>query len=141
MTNQIVSNEDFVITLFVIIDDLLKIINRFFLKTSNKAKKGRKITFSDSEIIVLIMLRWKSSVTSWKSFYYEIYPYYYVCFQKNVAYKNFIALVHRVLPLFLKVINLLNFLATGKSKELFFIDSTPIEVCKIKRASVIKFVD
>lgn len=143
MTNQIIQHSDFVIKLFVIIDDLLKLINRFQLETDKNSNKGRKPTFTDSEIIVIILLRWKSTSISWKSFYYEVFPYYYPLFKKHVKYQNFIESIHRVSPLFPKIISLLNFLAIGKSKSLFYLDSTPIEVCNIKRASsnkVCKFI-
>ena len=134
MTNQIIQNKNFVIQLFVIVDDLLKLINRFSLISANN-KVGRKSTFSDAEIIVLILLRWKTSSTSWKSFCHEIYPYYYPLLKKQVKYQNFIESVHRVSFLLPKIMQFLNFLAIGESKSLFYIDSAPIEVCRIKRAS------
>ena len=134
MTNQIIQNNNFVINLFVIVDDLLKLVNRFSLIPA-KNMAGRKPTFSDSELIVLILLRWKTTSTSWKSFYLEIYPYYQPLFKKHVDYKNFIESVGRVSVLLPKIMQLLNFLAIGKSKQLFYIDSAPIEVCRIKRAS------
>lgn len=133
MTNQIIQNNDFVIQLFVIVDDILKLINKFSIEDNFK-KPGPKPIFSDSEIIVLILLKWKSTCSNWKSFYYEVYPYYYPIFKKQVTYKNFITSIHRVLSLCIKIISILNFLAIGKSSSLFYLDSTSIEVCHIKRA-------
>jgi len=137
MTNQIIQNDHFVIRLFVIVDDLLKLINNFSL-ASGKKQAGRTAVFSDAEVLVLIFLRWKTSSISWKSFYREIYPYYYPLFRKQVKYKNFIMSVHRVSVLLPKIMQLLNFLAIGESKSLFYLDSAPAEVCHIKRASANK---
>jgi hypothetical protein len=134
MTKQILQNDDFIVTLFVIVDELLKILNTKRLNDT-VSKRGRKRTFSESEIIVLILLRWKTSSTSWKSFYYEILPYYSPYFTKHISYQNFISSIHRTMPLCLQILPLLNFLAIGKSKELFYIDSCPIEVCHVKRIS------
>jgi hypothetical protein len=133
MTNQMIQNSDFVTRLFVIVDDLLKIFNRYVLL--GKKGAGRNSTFSDSEIIVLILLRWKTSCTSWKSFYHEVFPYYYPYFRKQIKYQNFIASVHRIIPVCLHIISFLNFLTISKSNELFYLDSCPIPVCHIKRAS------
>lgn len=128
-----IQNNDFVIHLFVIVDELIKILNSRMLL--GKKFVGRNAVFSDSEIIVLIILRWKTACTSWKSFYHEVFPLYYPYFQKHTTYQNFIVSIHRIMPLCLQIIPLLNFLALGKSKGLFYLDSCPIEVCHIKRAS------
>ena len=67
MTNrQIISGEDFVIQLYCVIDDLLKIVRKNQLPGK---KRGRKGKLSESEAIVIACLRWKSKATSWKSFY------------------------------------------------------------------------
>lgn len=132
MTKQMVQNDDFVVSLFVIVDELIKILNRNALYGN---KRGRKSVFSDSEVVVLIILRWKASCMSWKSFYYEVFPYYYPYFQKHVSYQNFIASIHRTMPLCMSAMSVLNMLALGRSKELFYIDSCPIEVCHVKRIS------
>ena len=43
--------------------------------------------------------------------------------------------MHRIAPIALGLINLLQCIATRNSKGLFFVDSCPIEVCHIKRAN------
>ena len=133
MTRQVTQKEDFVLYLFVIVDELIKILNRNRLIGEKKA--GRKPVFSESEMIVIITLRWKSGCLSWKSFYYEVFHWYYPYFQKRIAYQNFIEAIHKTMPLYLQIMPLLNFLALGQSKEMFYLDSCPIEVCHIKRAS------
>lgn len=132
MTNQTIQNNDFIVRLFVMVDDLIKILKRHEL--CGKEKVGRKAVFSDSEIIVLILLRWKTTCLSWKSFYREVFPYYHPYFRKQIRYQNFIESVHRAMPLCVRIISLLNFLAIGQSKELFYLDSCPIPACHIKRA-------
>jgi len=73
MTNQIIQNEDFIVTLYVIIDDFYKNLNKNML-LNNEKKPGRKPVFDDVEMIVLIFLRWKTTCISWKSFYTKIFP-------------------------------------------------------------------
>lgn len=133
MTRQMIQNNDFVVQLFVIVDELLKIFNSQILP--GKKRAGRSSLFSDSEIIVLTILRWKTACTSWKNFYHEVFPLYYPYFQKHVSYQNFIESIHKVMPLCLQIIPILNFFALGRSKMMFYLDSCPVEVCYIKRAS------
>jgi len=134
MTNQIIQNDDFIVTLYVIIDDFYKNLNKNML-LDNKKKPVRTPVFDDVEMIVLIFLRWKTTCISWKSFYTEIFPYYHKYFKKQITYKNFIKSIHRTMPIILHLIPMLNFVAYGKSKKKFYIDSCPITVCHIKRAS------
>lgn len=58
MTNQIIQNDDFIVTLYVIIDDFYENFNEYLI-VNNKKKPGRKPIFDDTEMIVLILLRWK----------------------------------------------------------------------------------
>ena len=115
MTNQIIQNDDFIVTLYVIIDDFYKNLNKHMI---TKKKAGRKPVFSDVEMIVLILLRWKTTCISWKSFYTEIFPYYRQYFQKQITYKNFIKSIHRTMPIVLQLIPMLNFVASGNSKKI-----------------------
>ena len=50
-------------------------------------------------------------------------------------YKNFIESINRISPLAVQLIMLLQVITSKNSNSLFFVDSCPIEVCHIKRAS------
>ncbi|HAS41437.1 MAG TPA: hypothetical protein DCS93_13210 [Microscillaceae bacterium] len=59
MTRTIVSNENFIIKLFCIIDDLLKVVEKLQIQ-SQVNKGGANSKLSNSEAVVLTGLRFKS---------------------------------------------------------------------------------
>ena len=131
--NKIARGKDFVIQLYCIVDDLLKIIRTNQL---SRKRRGRKGKFTESEAIVIACLRWKSKSSSWKAFYLETFPRYHSYFEEIPNYKNFLETMHRVSPLALQLFQLLMFISRNHEgkEETHFIDSCLLEVCHVKRA-------
>jgi IS5 family transposase len=134
MTTAIIHNDDFVTRLYTIIDDFLKVSRKIKL-AEGKNKGGAPEKLNEAEAITLCCLRWKSRTTSWKAFYYEVLPQYCKYFKKIPCYKNFVQYMHRIAGRALEILLLLQMIVAGKSDGVFFVDSCPIEVCHIKRAS------
>lgn len=130
MTTSIVSHADFVINLFCIVDDLKRMVDRHLIGK----KDGRKTVLTDSECITVAILRWKVGSTSWKAFYREVLPFYRPYFPHLPEYANFIEHIHRVTPLINRILPLLlQFARSEGEHHIYFIDSTPLPVCNVKR--------
>jgi hypothetical protein len=130
--------------LFVFVDDFCNTAKQFLNKPSLgndiKIKKPTRVPeMSDSEIMTVVLLYYKSPCKNFK-YYYKSYAQLYKSeFPKLVSYERFVQIKSRILQYLSMLIDWLmhNTKLTGVS----FVDSTPIKVChnkRIKRNKVFK---
>ena len=95
--------------------------------TKHRNRRGK---LSASEIMTIIVMFQMSGFRTFKKYYEHLEKHYRKAFPDLISYNRFLELQPRVLVL------LCGFLGTkkGKSTGIAFIDSTPIQVCKPKRA-------
>jgi hypothetical protein len=122
--------EAFLITIFVIIDDLCNAICPQYLKS----KKGTKPTFSDSEVITFAIAQSCYAYASENKFYKffnnnfkHLFPNLVDRTQINRRIKNLQFVIEWIRNQFLKMLGL-----TGSEDRV--VDSTPIQVMHFKRA-------
>lgn len=126
---------DKIIEIFVKVDDFCKEFETEIaghqLDTGNHKVRNRKASFSDSEIITILITFHSGHFTNLKHFYLcFICAHYKAYFPGLVSYNRFVELQQRVavpMMLFLKT-NCL-----GRSRGINFIDSTHIKVCHNRR--------
>lgn len=123
----------FLTEIFCVIDDFCKSFDakyqHFFLHSPNK-KRQKACSVSLSEIMTIVVIFHMSGYRTFKDFYLlcicrELNPY----FPKVLSYSRFVQVMeHALMPLavFLSGIK-------GKETGLYYVDSTSIEVCHIKR--------
>lgn len=119
--------------LYCEIDDYVKsqISQGNIKKLGMNGKRNRAWKLSVSEVMTIIVAFQMSGYRTFKGFYEHMLQYHKGEFPDLVSYNRFLELQPRVLVL------LCGFLSTkkGKATGISFIDSTPIQVCKPKRAS------
>ena len=97
---------------------------------NNLKKRNRQSRLSESEIITILILFHSSKYTDFKAFYtLSILGHLKLYFPNAVSYNRFVELKRSV------VIPMLFLLHSMKRKNagIYFIDSTPLKVCHIKR--------
>lgn len=105
---------------------------------TQQRKRYRKTTMSDSEVMTIMILFHQSHYRNFKHFYLD-----HVCvhmkdsFPNTVSYNRFIELQKSMLVPLCFMMHLLQ----GEKTGIYFIDSTPIKVCHIKREKQHKVFD
>lgn len=121
--------------LFCKVDDFFKKYKNSFSKEIHGASKGvysRAFRMSSSEILTICIFYHQSGYRHFKAFYLnEILKNLRSYFPKAVSYNRFVELKSKSLKLFACFFQSL----LGKCTGISFIDSTPLQVCKPKRAS------
>lgn len=120
-------------TIFCFVDDFCKEFIPFYKsKLLSQKQRDRQNTMSLSEVLTILILFHQSDYRTFKKFYLLK-----ICidmkkeFPKTVSYNRFVELQKSaLLPLCY-----LSQLFKGEKKGIYFVDSTPIEVCHIKRAN------
>ena len=120
-------------TIFCFIDDFCKEFVPFYKgKLLPKRRRTRQSIMSLSEVLTILIMFHQSHYRDFKSFYL-----FYICkhmkkeFPNTVSYNRFVELQKSVLlPLCY-----LSQMFKGEKTGIYFVDSTPIEVCHIKRAN------
>lgn len=108
----------------------------YFLAGNSKAKRKKPCSISISEIMTIVILFHMSGYRNFKDFYLlcvlkDLKPY----FPKAVSYSRFVQLMeHALMPLSVFFCGL-----KGKETGIYYVDSTTIEVCHIKREKDIKY--
>jgi hypothetical protein len=123
----------FLTEIFCAIDDFCKSFDtkyqHFFLNSPNK-KRQKACSISLSEIMAIVILFHMSNYRTFKHFYLLcVCRELKSCFPKALSYPRFVQVMERALmPLtvFLRGIK-------GKETGVYYVDSTSIEVCHIKR--------
>lgn len=124
-------NSNILVEIFCIVDDFCKLYEADIEKNllCNGQKKTRTPELSMSEMVTIVIMY---SLSPCKNFKF----YYLTCvkkedFCKKISYQRFIALMPRTLLILTYLVKSL----FGKSTGKYFIDSTAIAVCNIRRKS------
>lgn len=118
------------IALFCLVDDLYKMM----IKNDSKFKKStRQSSLSIPEIITIILLFYQSNYKHFKRFYIEYIMKSHINDFKLLSYSRFIQLKSRILPYLIQILYFL--MSKSQHTDLYYIDSTKIEVCKNDRIS------
>lgn len=102
----------------------------YFLASNSNAKRKKPCSISVSEIMTIVILFHMSGYRNFKDFYLlcvlkDLKPY----FPKAVSYSRFVQLMeHTLMPLSVFFSGL-----KGRETGIYYVDSTTIEVCHIKR--------
>ncbi|MDX1940002.1 MAG: IS982 family transposase [Saprospiraceae bacterium] len=109
-----------------------------YLLPSSKSRKGPLCCLSDSEIMTILILFQSSQWRNFKNYYtYFLATFHKTAFPKLPSYNRFIEIMHRVifhLVLFSQIYS-------GKRTGIYYIDSTCLPVCHLKRSARHKTFD
>lgn len=141
---MILTFEDLIVNIFVKIDDFHKIITlsmskssmneQCFIENNNtidkkRTYKPRKDRLSESEIITILILYQLSQYKNLKKFYGDYNEILKIYFPRLPSYSRFILLekkVYGLIPLFIHHL-------FGEETGIYYIDSTPLAVCRNQR--------
>lgn len=118
--------------LFYILDEFsskfdTEIEKRHLLSNTGKARRIRKASLSDSEIMTILLLFHFGTFRNFKHYYlHYIKEHLRAEFPNAVSYNRFVELESRV---FFKLVFFLNLRAFGRCSGISFVDSTMIPVC------------
>lgn len=122
-----------IIKLFIEIDDFCKIFiplwNKYLISNKYKKYKTRIDVLSESEIITICLLYHISGYKDFKRFYEQLSSYLKLYFPNIPSYCRFLILERRTIFLLLVFIQK----HFGKETQIYYIDSTPLSVCKNQR--------
>ena len=124
--------KDKITEIFYIIDEFSSIFDaeiekRDLLSTTGKARRMRKASLSDSEIMTILLLFHFGTFRNFKHYYlFFIKGTMKSYFPKAVSYNRFVELESRV---FFQLMFFLNLGAFGRCTGITFVDSTMIPVC------------
>jgi hypothetical protein len=126
------------VTLFVMIDDLLKAFHAHFgtkLKLPGKASRGRRSGLNVSEWITLGIFRYALQIKDIKHFWRHVYSHYRQDFPGLPNYQNFVAGINRTAPYVILLLQWLLYQNRQQTKDPFFVDATSLKVCENWRIS------
>lgn len=130
------------VTIFCEIDDFCKEldenISQPLLSAPTKGERGPKCCISISEIMMIQILFQMSGYRNFKTFYTGfLQRYWHVYFPTSPSYNRFVELINRALfPLII-----FTQLKSGKKTSIYYIDSSCLPVCHIKRSKRHKTFD
>lgn len=127
--------EDKITQIFVEVDDFVKDLDHFALKKQllgdAVARRNRKCKLTLSEMMTIYIGFHISSHTNFKKYYTDFIAVHYLhLFPDLVTYERFNQLQSR---LFMPMLMYFKNRCQGKCTGISFIDSTPLQVCHIKR--------
>ena len=120
--------------IFCQVDDFCKELNRYAMGKflpSPTTRRGPECCLSDSEIMTILILFQSSCWRNFKNFYlYFLCTYYKTAFPNLPSYNRFIEIMSRV------IFHLILFsqMHAGKRTGIYYIDSTCLPVCHLKRS-------
>lgn len=120
--------------IFCEIDDFCKELNRYTegkFFPAQSSKRGPVCCLSDSEIMTILILFQSSRWRDFKNYYNNfLSTFYKTAFPKLPSYNRFIEIMKRV------IFHLILFaqIRSGKRSGIYYIDSTCLPVCHIKRS-------
>lgn len=130
------------IAIFCEIDDFCNTLDtytgHYMLTSPMKAKRGPACNLAISEVMTILIMFQNSRVRDFKNFYMGVLcGYYKGYFPKLPCYQRFVNLMQRaIFPL-----SIFTQLRAGKQTGIYYIDSTCLPVCHIKRSSRHKTFD
>jgi len=126
--------EDIITQIFVRVDDFCKIFEEemkiYLVKNKQSKKRNRSSRLSTSEIMSIIIFFHIAKYRTFKDYYTKFVKNSLIEYFPNlVSYNRFVELMQQVLT------HLYFFIKSNKGEktEIYYIDSTSIEVCHIKR--------
>lgn len=128
--------------IFCELDDFCKTLDThtrdYMLTGPMKGKRGPSCGLAISEVMTILMMFQSSRVRDFKNFYSGLLCRYYKdCFPQLPCYAHFIRLMQRaIFPLCI-----FTQLRAGRATGIYYIDSTCLPVCHIKRSSRHKTFD
>jgi hypothetical protein len=126
------------VTLYVMIDDLLKAFGKQCgqqPRLPGKASRGRSSGLTTSEWITLGIFRYALQIKDVKHFWRHIYSHYHKDFPGLPNYQNFVAGINRTTPYVILLLQWLLHMNRQKTKDPFFVDATSLKVCENWRIS------
>jgi hypothetical protein len=122
-------------SIFCLIDDFCKQfsyqLQKYSINSSKKLRKRRSDCLSESEIITILIWFNLSGDKCFKHFYLTSHDHLKIFFTKIPSYERFVLLQKKV---FVFINAFMQFLTSHSQKTgIYYIDSTPIEVCKNQR--------
>jgi len=120
--------------IFCEVDDFCKELNRYTMGKflpSPTTRRGPACSLSDSEIMMILILFQSSRFRDFKNYYnHFLSTYYKNAFPNLPSYNRFIEIMNRV------IFHLILFaqINSGKRTGIYYIDSTCLPVCHIKRS-------
>ena len=127
------------VMIFCFVDDFIKIAlgNIYYAlkRPDNNTPPLKKHNLSIAELATLAIFRFFTGHRDWKSFYCHIQTYHSKDFPRLPEYANFVIAMNALAPFALLL--LAGFMQVFRNNtqvyDLKFVDSTKLEVCKIKR--------
>ena len=122
---------DMLLQTYVNVDDFMKNFEPWWnqkLIEDGKKRRNRKMRLNLSEIATIYICFAYSKQSNFKS-YYEFLMKYHAKDFKYVSYDRYITLIKRILKPLIYLLNSIK----GEAMFINFIDSTPMEVCKLTR--------
>jgi hypothetical protein len=145
MLGKVECDREFLLHLFVIIDDLLELLRRVSLgrglalpskrRITGASGPGRPAGLSLSEAITLSIFRYRLRIRDVKTYHKHLKQHYLSEFPGLPDYSNFLKAMKRALPYVILLCQLLHFYRAKHSKGPMSIDSTDLPVCKNIRIS------
>lgn len=136
MQNKSISEEDLFVHIFVMMDDLIKNLqkfSKFHMLPGVKSKPGPVQKLCISEILTLAILKFRFKHRDWKSYYSFIENHYKYLFPNLPHYVNFMKQLKSSLPTILIFWKILQHFIRKSSSSPYYPDSTPLSVCKNQR--------
>jgi hypothetical protein len=138
MPENRLAEELLIVHIFVIIDDIIKNMqkfSRFKMLPGIRLKPGPVSRLSISEIMSLAILKFKFKHQDWKSYYTFIQNHYHHLFPNLPHYANFMRHLKAALPSMLIIWKVLQYAIRNNSSGPYYPDSTSLAVCKNQRIS------
>ena len=126
--------------IFCIVDDLFLAIEDFFPKSipwmNKNTNRGRSSIWGPTEVVTLSILEFLNNSSEIKAFFRLAKPQLEDVFKSWISYDRYVQLRNMYAPY--AAVFLYWLMEPLKKAGVFFVDSTPLEVCHIRRASTHK---
>lgn len=132
------TDEIFLITIFVIIDDsfsFLQKLSRFNQLPGIKNTPGPESKLNMAELMSIAIFKFKFSHRNWKDYYSFICKHYAPFFPNLPDYSTFMKQLKMSLPTLLILTKLFQYIIRMYATSTKIVDSTPLRVCKNSRIS------
>jgi hypothetical protein len=129
---------DALVKLFVVVDDFIKLITTHVenrLLPAYAYKMGRDRGLSLSETITLALFRYQINIPDIQHYHNFLQAHYKQDFPGLPNYENFLKAMKATLPYATMILKVIMYWNKKQNIGLSIVDSTPLAVCKIIRAS------
>jgi len=129
---------DALVKLFVVVDDFIKLITTHVenrLLPAYAYKRGRDKGLSLSETIILALFRYQINIPDIQHYHNFLQAHYKQDFPGLPNYENFLKAIKAALPYATMMLKVIMYWNTKHNVGPSIVDSTPLAICKIIRAS------